>query len=130
VRLGNVGARLDLFLKQGATYLQPLLFTVDGRPESAPMDLSSGVLRAQLRSSSAQREAAPAAVFQCIPIIGFARFNVLLYLPYQAAELIPAGKSPLDRLSQYEWDLEFFVSTMFVIPAAYGAVRVHPEVTR
>ena len=130
MRLGNVGARVNLLIKQGSTYLRPLLFTVDGQPGSAPMDLSNGVLRAQLRSPSAPRQDPPAAVVQCIPMTGDPRFNVLLYIPYEVSELIPAGRSPLDRLSQYEWDLEFYVANMFVLPAAYGSARVHPEVTR
>lgn len=129
--VGNVGTRLNLLIKQGCSFFQPLRITTDGLATSPMLDLSGQTLRAQMRHLTTPRDDAPAAEFLCLLFPEEEEYNAGLYLSAISTAAIPAGRSPLDALSQYAWDLERVLSdSVTVFPVCYGVVRIHPEITR
>lgn len=128
--IGDTGARLDLVIRQGATFgphcLQ--LFNPDNAPlnPGQPVDLTGCTLRAQLRRTALGQLL---ATFECT-IVDAVQGRVDLQLDAATTAAITCGESPRDPLSRAVWDLELHDSLSRVIPLAWGTVSLFREATR
>lgn len=123
--VGDVGARLDLKIRQGAEFLIELTLSAGG----VAIDLTGFSLRAQMRKTGAA--AAVAATFDCVVTVA-AEGKATVGLTSAVTALITAGESLNEAASRYVWDLELVEagSPEKVTPLLYGEVRVQREVTR
>lgn len=122
---GSFGTRLDLLIKQGATFALPFQ-AVDA--EGLPINLTGYVVRSQIRKTV--KATAVTATFA--PVINADPTTGLFSLRLTDAETsaITAGLTSATAESQYVWDLEIQAPDGFVTALAYGNVLVYPEVTR
>lgn len=124
--IGNVGARQDLQIRQGAT-LGPLRVTAKDRTTGTPLDLTGCLVRGQIRKTAAS----PTVIAQfAITIVDAlaGRFDVDMDEATTAA--IPAGADMTRPESCYVYDIELRDSLNRVIPLLWGNVNVLREVTR
>jgi len=113
--LGDIGDRVDLVIKQGATFGPFSGFITN--PNGSPVDLTGCELRAQLR----RRPSEPAVNFD-IEITDAVGGEFTLQL---AKETTAGLTSP----PKYVWDFELEDALGRVSPICYGDVQVSLEVT-
>lgn len=123
--ISNVGAQVNLSVRQGADFITQLTFT---NPDGSAVDLTGCELVAQIRRNI--NDVTPAAAFTfaiAAPTTGIAVMSMAAAI---TATLVcgPAGLS--DPLSQYVWDLELVNSSGAISSPLYGNVQVFREVTR
>lgn len=123
--LGNIGEKLDLLVKQGAT-LGPFEVTLQN-PDATPMDLTGVVIRGHIR-----KKALDTALTATLTVtVKDAPNGVFEFgLSDEITAAIPAGETVKDVASQYVWDMELQDALGQVIPLYYGDCKVFREVTR
>lgn len=123
--LGYIGERLDLLIRQGATF-GPFDVTL-ANPDKTPVDLSGATVRAHVRRKALDADVVIALEVQVIqPTLGHFQFG----LSDEITASVPAGESVKDPSSHYVWDMEMEDTLGRVIPLYYGDVKVFREVTR
>lgn len=123
--VSNVGAKLDLRLRQGADFSTTLTFT---NSDGSAVDLTGATLAAEIRKGPGMSELlASFVVAICIPAtLGTA----LMSLPAAVSALIPAVPDWLDEGASYWWDLELIDSAGEISCPLYGKVFMLLEITR
>lgn len=122
---GTAGRKLDLLIKQGSTFTMPFaVLNEDGTPK----DLTGFTVRAQIRRTVKSTSATKTFAALVDPVPSSGRFVLTLSATETAG--ITAGDSPASPDSRFVWDLEMEGPGGVVLPLAYGAAVIHPEVTR
>lgn len=122
--IGNIGERLDLLIRQGATF-GPFTATMEN-PDGSPVDLTGATIRGQIRKKPGDTAvAAQIEVVSDYDATGVYSFG----LAETVTRAITCGASIDLPASLYVWDLEL-VQGAQVTPLYWGEVRVHREVTR
>jgi hypothetical protein len=123
--LGYIGERLDLLIRQGATF-GPFDVTL-ANPDKSPVDLSGASLRAHIRKKALDTNVVISLQVELTdPALGKFKFG----LTDEFTAGITAGESVKDHASLYVWDMEMEDSLGRVSPLYYGEVKVFREVTR
>lgn len=123
--LGNIGEKLDLKIRQGAT-LGPFKATML-LASGEPFDLTGATIRGQIRRRALSEEVtADIQVEIPAPLLGEYQFG----LDDETTAGMEAGEALADSESLYVWDLELELSDGTVKPLYYGKVSVFREVTR
>lgn len=140
ITLGTIGERMDLLIRQGATF-GPFKFVMKAPSQGAvpqadgsyvetdliPVDLTGCALRGQIRKTPSDATVvAELNVSITDPTGGTYQFD----LSDTVTAAIVAGVDLSKRESSYVWDFELTDSSNRVIPLYYGEVRVFREVTR
>ncbi len=123
--IGTFGERLDLHIKQGATF-GPMRFEMVN-PDDTSVDLSNCEIRSQIRQQAS--DASVVLDIDCPltnPMLGKFEFS----LSDEQTRLIDAGSSTEEMQNRFVWDMELEDGTGRVIPLYYGQVLVLREVTR
>jgi hypothetical protein len=116
--IGTHGQRLDLRIKQGATFRAQ--FTVQ-QSNGSPADLTGAIARAQIRAST--DAAAPAAAFTTAITLP----NIIeLSLTDAQTSAIPVTGAQ----QNYVWDMEIVWADGTVDSPLFGTAIVRAEVTR
>lgn len=124
-RIGTIGERLDLLIRQGAT-LGPFVCSMSN-PDGTPVDLTGVLITGQIRKTPASPQvAAQLEVRVTNPVAGQYEFG----LSAITSAALTAGADISRPESAYVWDLELHDTLGRVIPLYYGEARVHREVTR
>lgn len=125
--IGDIGARLDLLIRQGATF-GPNQMTVVDTATGLPINLTGATLRAQIRKTADSPTVAATAVF----VINNAAGGEVTWEFTEAAmaALTCDPDDPDAPASRYVWDMEVQLASGRVIPLLYGDVRVWREVTK
>ena len=124
--IGFYGERLDLRIRQGATF-GPVLATMMNPDRVTPVDLTGCVIRGQIRRKAL--DATVIATLECSitdAINGQYQFG----LSETITVALAAGDTPEDPKSQYVWDLEMVDAAGRILPLYFGKVSVLREVTR
>jgi hypothetical protein len=123
--LGYAGDRVDLLIRQGATF-GPHELTLTN-PDDTVIDLTGCTLRAQVR-----RKALDAAILITLTCtITDATGGVCtIGLTDEQTAALAAGEDPGQVESRARWDLELEDAAGRVTPVFYGNVVIHREVTR
>ncbi len=123
--VSNVGAQVDLRLRQGADFGTLLTFT---NADGSPVDLTGCALAAQVRKGvgQAQLYASFYLTIETPPTLGLARMS----LPAAQSALLPAVPDWLEEGSSYWWDLEMTDATGLISSPLYGKVFVLREITQ
>ena len=136
LRIGNIGERMDLDIKQGATFRQmfEMYGPIDEDNETHvaqgygdPVDLTGCTIRGKIRKT--RLSATVTCSFTCTitdPTLG--KYEIFLSDTTTAA--ITAGEKITDKASKYTWDLELLDTLSYVTPLYHGDVYVKAEVTR
>lgn len=123
--LGYIGERLDLLIRQGATF-GPFDVTL-ANPDKTPLDLTGATLRAHVRKKALDINVVITLQVELTePALGKFKFG----LTDEFTAGITAGESIKDPASVYVWDMEMEDSLGRVTPLYYGEVKVFREVTR
>ena len=121
--IGNVGARLDLLIRQGGSFLARITLTdpVGG----LPINLTGATLRGQIRKRASSALAAE------FTVLYIDRPNGIVDIQLTAVQTaaISAADDPASKDNVYAWDLEMDMAG-FVTPLAWGEAKMHREVTR
>lgn len=123
--LGFIGRKLDLTIRQGATF-GPYRCTITN-PDDTPVDLAGSDFRGQIRKRAL--DTAVAATI-AVSITDAANGKFEWGLSDEATAAIAAGETFKATASNYVWDLEMQDSLGNVLPLLYGDVQVFREVTR
>lgn len=123
--IGNIGEKLDLLIRQGATFgsVTAQMFN----PDLTTINLTGCIIRGKIRKTSLDtRVIADINATITDPLLGKYQYGLT------AAEtaLIPAGENITDQKSKYVWDLELEDSAGKVFPLYYGSVTVFRELTK
>lgn len=123
--IGYKGERLDLLIRQGATF-GPVVMTITN-PDGSPVNLLDSVFRGQIRKffNSPTIEATIVASVTN-GLLGQVTFSI----PAEQTEVLVAGSDEEQPESQYVWDLEALEQGGRVVPYLYGNVKVFREVTK
>ncbi len=124
-RIGYVGDRLDLDVRQGGTFGPYEISELDD--DDLPIDLTGCTIRGQIRKSLSS--AAVLASFTCAIVDaagGIWNFG-LTNLQTQALDAGPSSSHPDSR---YVYDIELVDVAGRVHPRLYGTIFVTGEVTR
>lgn len=123
-RIGNLGSKLNLDIRQGGTFSATVTLT---NPDATPVDLTGATVRGQLRKTAL--DAAVVATFDVT--ITDAVNGVFEYgLTDEDTAGITAGEQPTEDASLYVWDMELEDTLGRVTPLFYGTATVLREVTR
>lgn len=121
-KISNIGAELNLDIKQGSRFRLALEF----RENNAPMNLAGKLIRAHIRKN--KDDATPAAVFAC-NITNAANGLAEAVLGSAQTAALTCGEFIDDEESIYYWDLDIVegneATTFF-----YGVARVYREITK
>lgn len=122
--LGNRGERLDLLIRQGATF--GTYHATMCNPDGTPVDLTGCLIRGMMRKTpSSATVLLSLTVTSAYDATGTYDFG----LTDEQTATLTAG-TDIDRPeSLYVWDLEMLDSTGQIIPLYWGDVRVHRRVT-
>lgn len=122
--IGNRGERLDLLIRQGATF--GTYHATMRNPDGTPVDLTGCLIRGMIRKTpSSSAVLLNITVTSAYDASGTYDFDIT---DEQTATL--AAGTDIDRPeSLYVWDLEMLDSTGRIIPLYWGDVRVHRRVT-
>lgn len=125
-RIGDIGERRDLLIRQGADF-GPITETLVN-PDGSPVDLTGCICRGQIRRTVDDPEIAAEFVFQIAtdPTTGVVSWG----LPNTVTVALAAGATVKDPASQYVYDQEIEDANGRIIPWRYGSALVHREVTR
>lgn len=123
--LGHAGERVDLLIRQGATF-GPHELTLTN-PDGSAVDLTGCTLRAQLR-----RKALDAGILIALTCTITDAVNgvATIGLTDEQTAALTAGEDPGQPDSRAKWDLELEDAAGGVTPVFYGNVVIHREVTR
>lgn len=121
--ISNLGARQDLEIRQGATFLLAIAL-VQG---AVPVPLTGCTLRAQMRKTG--KATTIAATFTVV-VTSAPGGTFTLGLAAATTAALECGESLGEAASQYQWDLEVEDAGGVVTGLLWGTVRVHREVTR
>lgn len=113
VRIGNIGARVDLEIVQGADFAKTITYKING----ATTNITGYAFAAQLRTSTGVL----AATFTCT-ILDAPNGIFSISIPKEATDLLSGANS-------YVWSLEQTYSSK-VSELMRGTVYVYDEVTR
>jgi len=127
--LGYIGEKLDLTIRQGATF-GPFEVALLNPDATAP-SLTGSIIRGQIR-----KKALDAVVVAALDVVinpdqvgaGKGKFTFGMTAANTAA--LTAGESITDPASVYVWDMEWEDAATRVLPMYYGGVKVQREVTR
>lgn len=124
--LQNIGERLDLRIRQGATFGP---FRVEMKnPDNSPVDLTGKTIRGQIRRSGLSGVLIVAFTVTMLNAVGgIFEFGLT---DEQTATLFQPGENFLDSDSAYTWDMEIESANGQVTALYYGTVRSLREVTR
>lgn len=126
-RIGYIGERLDLLIRQGADF-GPMSATMVN-PDQTLVDLTGCTIRGQIRKSGLDAtivESFNTTILNQVTYRGQYKF----WLTNAETAAIVAGETLADKASKYVWDLELLDSTGIVTALYYGDVLVQREVTR
>jgi len=124
VRVGTAGKRVDLLIRQGATFAIELRAVT---PAGEPKPIAGYTVRSQIR----KMPSSPVSVASLSAIVTNAPGGVFtLYMTAAQTAALVAGETADSAASRYAWDVEIESPSGFVSPVAWGTVQVHPEVTR
>lgn len=119
-QLGDLGARLDLVMRQGATF-GPLRVHLK-QPGGSVVDLTGATLRASVRRRPADPPLEPISItVQAPPSRGFFSLGLT---KEQTERLGNLDQRRYDILKLH-WDLELEDANGFVRPMFWGEVQVH-----
>ena len=121
----NYGERLDLRIRQGATF-GPINATMNN-PDGSAVDLTGCTVRGQIRKKAL--DTAIVATFDCA-ITNATAGQYTFGLTAAITAGITAGETVELNASQYVWDLELLDASNRVTALYYGGVTVLREVTR
>ena len=123
--VSNIGARVDLQIRQGADFISTLTFTT---ATGTPVDLTGCALAAQIRSSAtaAVLLATFTVTIEAPPTAGIAT----LQLPNAQSAAIPTVPNWADESACCWWDLELTDAAGNISSPLYGKVNVMPEITQ
>jgi hypothetical protein len=124
--VGTKGARLDLLLRQGATF-GPYEVTLSN-PDLSPVNLNGVVFRSQIRRTPTSifgEAIAPVFTYVNRPL-GIFTFQ---FTAEDTATLAPGIDEDAPE-SLYYWDLEMEDAFGRVFPVLYGDVKVFREITK
>lgn len=129
--IGSIGERLDLLIRQGATF-GPFTATMrnpapDANTPGTPVILTGCTIRGHIRKAPA--DAQPAAVVD-VSITDAPNGVYTWGLSASTTAAMSAGLDVTKPESRYVWDMELEDSAGRVIPLYWGEVRIHREVTR
>ncbi len=122
--LGHAGERVDLLIRQGATFDAQVTLT---NPDGTPVDLTGATLRAQIRRKALDTALLVAFTITVIDAVG-GIFTFGLTASQTAA--LPAAEDPAGIASRAVWDMELQDAAGRVTPVYWGTVTIHREVTR
>ena len=129
--IGYFGERLDLRIRQGATF-GPIQATmrnpvIPPAEIGTPVNLTGCTIRGQIR-----RKALDVAIIASFAVTITNALNGQYEFSLSSATTagITAGENLDSTASKYVWDLELVDSTGRITPLYYGAVTVLREVTR
>lgn len=123
--IGSAGNRLDLLIRQGGTF-GPVTDTLTN-PDATPVNLTGCTIVGQIRKRAA--DTTVVAVFD-VQITDASAGVYTFGLSSTVTASIAAGLDSTKPESLYAWDIELHDTLGRVTPLHWGAVRVHPEVTR
>ena len=121
--LGSIGEKVDLLIKQGATFGQHILELTDPLTNQ-PLNL----LGASLRGTMRKEFGGPVVATFATPILDAAGGKAGLSLDAITTAALTCGPTIKDPASQYVWDLEMTDTLARVIPIMYGDVKVFRDV--
>lgn len=125
-KVGYIGEKLDLVIKQGST-LGPFTATMTYADGVTPFDLTGCTIRGQIR-----KRALDATVVEDLQVTitdapaGQYEFG----LDVAATTAMVAGENMTDPASKYVWDMELVRADASILPLYYGGVSVFREATR
>ncbi len=124
--LGEIGAELNLLIKQGSTFgPYPMTFT---DPDTLnPIDLTGCELRGQVRSLPSSGTVAATIIFTITSAVDG---EATMEIDFEDTEAMAAGLLLTSAESQYYWDCELVDAAGHVLPMLYGTVQVFREVTK
>lgn len=125
ITLGDIGERIDLRIRQGATF-GPHRFTMKNS-DNTPFDLTGCTIRGQIRKEPGSPTA---ALSLACTIIDAPTGIYELEIADTATMALRAGLTMEAPESRYYWDLELLDTGGRVTPLYYGDVQVFREVTR
>lgn len=126
--LGTKGGRLDLLVRQGATF-GPNNVTLKNSADGTPISIANSTITGQIRKTA---DAATALASVLITIVDAP--NGSFIWEFSATSTAALAADPVDETqaeSQYVWDMEIINTiTNRVTPLLYGDVSVFREVTK
>lgn len=122
--LGSRGERLDLLIRQGATFDAAVTLT---NPDDTPVDLTGATVRAQIRRKAL--DTSLLAAFTVTVTDAAAGAFTFGLTAAQTAALV-AGENDFEANSRAVWDMELEDASARITPVFYGQVLIHREVTR
>lgn len=123
--IGNIGAKVDLLIRQGGTFVVSLILQ---NQDGSPVDLAGATLVSQIRRRALDPD--PVVETFNITITNAAAGMANLLLTDDETAALVAGEKRTDPISQYVWDLELIDTLGATMPLLYGDVTVFREVTR
>jgi hypothetical protein len=124
-QIGMIGTRLDLLIRQGATF-GPFRLTMQN-PDGSPVILTDATFRGQIRKTPDALTIEAAFTFKVTdPLMGKVEFEV----DAVSTAAIVAGMTETDEDSQYVYDIEYVNEENRVLPLLYGNVSLFREVTK
>jgi hypothetical protein len=123
--LGHAGGRVDLLIRQGATFSAEVTLT---NPDGTAVDLAGATVRAQMRRKALDANP-PLATFTVTMIDAAGGVFSFSLTDAQTAALV-AAEDPAGIDSRAVWDMELLDAAGRVTPVYYGKVTIHREVTR
>ncbi len=124
--IGYRGERLDLTIRQGATF-GPALIRIENQP-GEKADLTGVSIRAQVRLSP--DAAATTAEMELEMLAAEEQYSFSFGLSAAVTAAMPAGSQLGDPGFRQHWDMEMVWPDGRIDPLYYGIVTVHREVTR
>lgn len=124
LQLGTIGARVDLLIKQGATF-GPHVVTLTN-PDGSPTDLTGCSFKGSIKAKA--RDASVLARFSFTMVsVNPGKFSFQLAATDSA--VIPAGENLSDSASLKTYDIKMLDASGRVVPLFYGDAKVFREVT-
>ncbi len=123
--LGTAGARMDLLIRQGATFTSGSIAMQN--PDGTAVDLTGCLFQGQMRKK--RLDSAVSATFTCVvtdAAAGLWKFG----LSSTETAALNAGETLADDASNYVYDIEMIDGGGNILPIFYGNVQVQAEVTR
>lgn len=123
--IGYKGEKLDLLIRQGATF-GPIVLTITN-PDNTPVDLADMTFRGQVRKTFNSQTVGATLTCQVTNAPGG---QVTISIAATQTAMLEAGIDEDAPESSHVWDLEALEDGGRVVPYLYGDVKVFREVTR
>ncbi len=124
MRIGTIGEKLDLLVRQGATFGN--VEATMTNPDGTSVNLTGCVIRGKIRKNALDvDEVCTIDVTISAPLFGKYEFG----LSAEKTSQIKAGENITDKESKYVWNLDLEDVLGRVIPLYYGLVTVFREVS-